>query len=337
MIRFNQVEVTFTQKGQVVHAVKNASFSVEKGEIFGIVGSSGAGKSTLLRTINLLEKPTRGSIEISGERIDHYMGEKLRKLRRKIGMIFQHFNLVESKTVYDNIAFSLKTAGKSKAEIDIKVKDLLGLVGLSDKINTYPSKLSGGQKQRVGIARALANDADIILCDEPTSALDLETTASILALLKDLNFKLGITIVLITHEMDVVKAICDRVAVMNLGEIVEIGDVYTIFTEAKDPFTRQLISYTTKFDIPVEVRNQLTSKIYMITFRGDQAMEPVLSKASQSYDVQFNILHGKIEYINGIPLGILYVTIIGDIQNARDALTYLKTNTNRLEEVSYEQ
>jgi len=337
LITFNQLEVTFKQKGQVVHAVKEATFSVEKGEIFGIVGSSGAGKSTLLRTLNLLEKPTRGSIEIKGERIDCYTGEKLRNLRRKIGMIFQHFNLVESKSVYDNIAFSLKTAGKSKGEIDKKVKDLLGLVGLSDKIYAYPSKLSGGQKQRVGIARALANDAEIILCDEPTSALDLETTASILALLKDLNHKLGITIVLITHEMDVVKAICDRVAVMNLGEIVEIGDVYSIFTDAKDPFTKQLISYTTKFDIPVEVRNQVTSKIYKITFKGDQAMDPILSKASQAYDVQFNILHGKIEYINGVPLGILYVAIKGHTQNEGDAITYLKANTSRLEEVAYEQ
>ena len=333
MINFKNLEVTFKQQRDMVYAVKNATMTIREGEIFGIVGSSGAGKSTLLRTINLLERPTKGEIIVDGEVINHFKGDKLRDLRRNIGMIFQHFNLVESKTVYENIAFGMKAAGKDKNEIDRRVKELLELVGLTDKIDSYPSKLSGGQKQRVGIARALANDAKILLCDEPTSALDLETTASILALLKDLNQKLGITMVLITHEMDVVKSICDRVAVMNRGEIVEMGEVFDIFTSPVDDFTKQLISYTSKFEIPDEFLKNLENPILKITFRGDAAMEPVLSEVTKRYEVQFNILHGKIEYINGVPLGILFVALKGSSLELNHAIAYLKSNTTRVEEV----
>lgn len=219
MIKFENVSITFNTKDAEVHAVRNVSFDVNKGEIFGIVGTSGAGKSTLLRTVNLLEKPGSGKVNVEGIDITSLDKKSLRGARQKIGMIFQHYNLVHTKTVYDNIAFPMKISGKSAKEISKKVPELLEIVALSDKAHAYPGQLSGGQKQRVGIARALANDPHLLLCDEPTSALDLETTRSILELLRDINRRYGITVLLISHEMDVIKSICSRVAVMRGGEV----------------------------------------------------------------------------------------------------------------------
>src|ERR1035438_9844662 len=226
MLELNDLCVTFKVGSKDLQAVKNATLSIPDGEGFGIVGTSGAGKSTLLRTINLLQKPTSGSILVDGIDITRFKGKDLRKLRSSIGMVFQHFNLIYTKTVYDNIAFPLRVLGAKSADVARRVPELLELVGLTDKAEAYPAKLSGGQKQRVGIARALANRPKILLCDEPTSALDLETTNAILDLLKDINKKLGITIVLISHEMVVVKKICTKVAVMSEGEIVEVGSAY---------------------------------------------------------------------------------------------------------------
>lgn len=331
MIEFKNVNVSFKNGDKEFSAVKDASLKIEKGEIFGIVGSSGAGKSTLLRTINLLQPITRGDVLVNGESIIGFKGEKLRNLRRNTGMIFQHFNLADSKTVYQNIAFVLKAAGKSKAETDKRVKELLELVNLTEKSDSYPSRLSGGQKQRVAIARALANNAEILLCDEATSALDLETTASILALLKELNQSLGITIVIITHELDVVKSICSRVAVMNSGEIVETGGVYDIFTKSENEFTKQLISHTLKFDLPDEVLANIKGTVVKITYHGDNANNPILSYAANTCGVGFNILLGKIEYINKVPLGILYVNIFGEAESIKSALQYLASHTESTE------
>ncbi|MDF2686506.1 MAG: methionine transporter ATP-binding protein [Clostridia bacterium] len=331
MIEFKNINVSFRHKKSEVAAVRDVSFTINTGEIFGIVGSSGAGKSTLLRTINLLQKPTEGKIIIDGDEIENYKGEKLRLHRQVIGMIFQHFNLAESKTVYQNIAFVLKAAGKTKVQIDERVKELRSLVKLEDKMNTYPSQLSGGQKQRVAIARALANDAKILLCDEPTSALDLETTSAILKLIKELNEKMGITVVIITHELEVIKSICHKVAIMNNGELVETGNVYDVFTDPKAAFTRQLISYTTKFELPLEILEKTQGLIIKLTYKGENATDPVLSDTAKNFGISFNILLGKIEYISGIPLGVLYVQLIGKKEGIKASIDYLNKNTALLE------
>ena len=331
MIKINNLDVLFKQKQGELHAVDNVSLEIKTGEIFGIAGSSGAGKSTLLRTINRLETPTSGEMLIDGKNIVELKGSELRELRREIGMIFQHFNLAESKTVYENIAFPLKTAGKSKTEIEDRVNELLEVVGLTDKKEAYPTKLSGGQKQRVGIARALANNAKILLCDEPTSALDLETTSAILALLRDINEKFGVTIVIITHELEVIKSICHRVAIMNEGKVVEEGDVYKIFTAPKHDFTKQLLSYSEKFDIPEALVKNLNGNILRITYAGDNASEPILSNITKKYGTEFSILHGKIEYIRDLPLGILYVYIPTNVEKISKIVNYIANNTYSVE------
>ncbi len=331
MIAFQNLSVVYKQKKGTLKAVDNVSLSIEKGEIFGIVGSSGAGKSTLLRTINLLERPTSGKVIIEGREVTHLKGKELRELRRHIGMIFQHFNLAESKTVFENIAFPLRAAGKSKDEIEKRVTELLNLVGLTEKRDVYPAKLSGGQKQRVGIARALVNNAKILICDEPTSALDLETTSSILKLLKDLNRSLGITVVLITHELEVVKSVCHRVAVMQQGRIVELEKVYPLFTNPKESFTRELLAHSSSFYIPEEILKNAPGIVLKIEYLST-ALEPVLSKAAVKFGIYFNILHGRIEYIDKQPYGILFVNIYGGEQSVYDeAVAYIRQNTERLE------
>ncbi|HEY8890989.1 MAG TPA: NIL domain-containing protein [Clostridium sp.] len=255
--------------------------------------------------------------------------------RRHVLTIFQMFNLVESKTVYENIAFSLKAAGKTKDEIYTRVNELLQVVGLMDKAKSYPSKLSGGQKQRVGIARALANNAQILLCDEPTSALDIEATAAILKLLRDINEKYGITIIIITHELEVIKAICNKVAVMNKGKVVEEGLVYDLFTKPKHEFTKQLLEHSSKFELPKELIKSLKGTIVKIKYIGESATDPVLSKLSTKYNVTFNILHGKIEYIRDLPVGILYLNITGSDESIIEAINYLKISTFSVEVINY--
>ena len=235
MIRLENVSKTFTDSNKEVHAVNNVSLTINDGDIFGIIGFSGAGKSTLVRCINLLEKPTDGKVFVDDAEITALSGKELRKARKKIGMIFQHFNLMPSRTIFGNVAYPLRGSGLSKEEIKEKVHHLLELVGISEKENAFPSQLSGGQKQRVAIARALANDPNILLCDEATSALDPQTTKSILKLLQQLNQTLGITVVVITHEMAVVKEICNRVAVMDHGDVVEEGEVFHVFASPKQP------------------------------------------------------------------------------------------------------
>lgn len=336
MIKFENVSVAFNVKNKTVNAVKNVSFEVKKGEIFGIVGTSGAGKSTLLRTVNLLEKPSAGNVNVHGTDVTTLDKNQLRKTRQKIGMIFQQFNLVHTKTVYDNIAFPLKIAGKRKEEIAKRVPALLEIVGLSDKTNSYPGQLSGGQKQRVGIARAIANEPHLLLCDEPTSALDLETTKSILELIRNINGKLGITVLLISHEMDVIKSVCSRVAVMSLGEVVELDDIYRIFSNPQNALTKQLVSHSLNLKIPASILRNLKGVVVEVIYRGDSALEPVLANAIRSYPLDINILHGKIEYINGQPIGILLVNLQGDNDQIQDVIGYLKEKT-AYTEVIYEQ
>lgn len=331
MIEFKNVSVSFQNKGRVVDAVKNVSFEINKGEIFGIVGTSGAGKSTLLRTINLLQRPTNGNVLIDGKDITNLKGEELRKTRENIGMIFQQFNLINTKTVFDNVAFAMKVAGKSKDEIQRRVPEVLQLVGLTERANAYPSTLSGGQKQRVGIARAVANNPDILLCDEATSALDLETTKAILSLLKEINKKLEITIVVITHEMDVIKEICDRVAVMSNGEVLELGDVFSVFASPQQAFTQTLVNHTLNFELPERFLSDSGKRTLKITYNGDHAEEGVISETVKKFDIDLNILHGKIEYIADRPLGILLVQLSGKDNEIQKAEKYINERTFKTE------
>jgi D-methionine transport system ATP-binding protein len=332
IINFKNVGVTFPYKGKDITAVKDATFDIRKGEIFGIVGTSGAGKSTLLRTINLLQKPTQGEVLVHGENITHLKGEALRKLRQNIGMIFQQFNLINTKTVYENIAFVMKSVGKSKAEIAQRVPEVLQLVGLQDRTQSYPAKLSGGEKQRVGIARALANNPDILLCDEPTSALDLENTNAILKLLKEINHRLGITTVIISHEMHVIKKICHRVAVMNLGDVVELSDVYTIFTRPQNAYTKQLVSHTLDLELPLHTACKESVTLKLI-YSGDSANEPIISDIIERFNVKVNILLGRVEYIAEKPFGALIVQLSGHSSQLHFAEKYLRENIYIVENV----
>ena len=304
MIRLESVCVDFAAgKAGQVRAVNDVTLTIQQGEVFGIIGTSGAGKSTLLRTINMLQRPTQGRIFIGDTLISEAAGRQLRQHRQRIGMIFQHFNLMHTRTVFDNVAFSLRAAGKSSTEIAQRVPEILELVGLQDKGQSYPAQLSGGQKQRVGIARAIANHPDVLLCDEPTSALDLETSASILALLKDINKKLGITMVLISHEMNVIKSVCHRMAVMTGGNIVEQGDVFDLFSAPSHAFTRQLVNHSSNIDLPARYFQTSKGPLLKILFADDSVESPLLSEVAQRFQVSINILHGNIEYINERALG----------------------------------
>jgi len=334
MIIFQNVFVDFLSKQGEVKAVKDVSFDVRDKEIFGIVGTSGAGKSTLLRCINLLQIPTQGEIFIKGKAISYLKGENLRKLRLQIGLIFQQFNLFHTKTVFENVAFALKVAGKSKEEINIRVPEVLELVGLTERANAYPSTLSGGQKQRVGIARAIANNPQILLCDEPTSALDLETTNSILELLKEINEKFGITTVIISHEMNVIKKICDRVAVMSNGEVVELDEVFNVFTNPQHPFTKSLVNHTINLELPARLLQNKRKRILKIVYSGNKAEEAVISDTVKRFKVHLNILHGTIEYISHKPFGVLIVELDGSAENVRRAESYLKERTFKVEVIN---
>ncbi|MGA3282428.1 MAG: ATP-binding cassette domain-containing protein, partial [Smithella sp.] len=327
MIKFEDVSITFNTEKAIVHAVRNVSFEVNKGEIFGIVGTSGAGKSTLLRTVNLLEKPNGGKVNVDGVDITLLDKQSLREARQKIGMIFQHYNLIHTKTVYKNIAFPMRISGKSAKEISKRVPELLEEVGLSDKAHVYPGQLSGGQKQRVGIARALANDSHLLLCDEPTSALDLESTKSILELIRTINKKYGITVLLISHEMDVIKSICSRVAVMSEGEVVDLNDVYSIFSNPRHEITKQLVRHSLNVEIPDGILGDTEGKIVKVLYRGTSALNPILSNAIRKYPVDMNILHGRIEYIDNQPMGVLLVNINGENNDVVNIIHYLKENT----------
>ena len=326
MIKLENIDVTFKQGVKVVNAVKNVSLHVEPGDIYGIIGYSGAGKSTLVRTINLLQRPTNGVDLLK------LKPKGLRAARKKIGMIFQHFNLMNTLSVFDNVAFPLKKSGKTKSEIEQKVLSLLELVGLEDKVNSYPRQLSGGQKQRVAIARALANDPDVLLCDEATSALDPKTTYSILELLQKVNVQLGITIVIITHEMQVVKEICNKVAVMEEGEVIEQGSVLEIFTNPERDLTKDFIDTATHINQGIETvlsHEQLLNLqegdyLVKISFVGASTGEPLITKLSTQFQVAANILFANVEIIQDTPVGTLLVGLSGEKSGIENALSYIK-------------
>ncbi|MDF2505537.1 ATP-binding cassette domain-containing protein [Clostridium sp.] len=333
MIELKDVSVVFNIKGTGVEAVKDVNLKINKGEIFGIVGLSGAGKSTLVRTINLLQRPSSGKVIIDGVDITNLNGEELRKQRLKIGMIFQHFNLISGKTVYKNVEFVLKANNYPKNKRKEKVEELLKLVSLEDKAKAYPANLSGGQKQRVGIARALANNPEILLCDEATSALDLENTEEILKLLKKINEEYGITIVFITHEMEVAKRLFNRLAVMSAGRVVEVNDVYSVFAAPEDKITKSLISKNLNIELPKGIEKLISvGEIVKLHFKGDKSVEPLISEVSKKFKVYISIIHGKIDYINNKPLGILLINITGDKEEINKAKLYLKENVAEIEE-----
>ena len=341
MIELSSVSKTFLGKTQQEHveALRDVSLSVKQGEIFGIIGYSGAGKSTLVRVINLLERPDLGRVMMGGQDLTAMNPRELRQARRKIGMIFQHFSLLPSRTVSDNIAFPLKYTGLSKEEIQAKVTTLLNLVELSDKASAYPSQLSGGQKQRVAIARALAADPQVLLCDEATSALDPQTTLSILRLLKKVNEQLGITIVIITHEMAVIKEICDRVAVMEGGRVVELGTVFEVFASPREEITRRFIETTGTMhraqemidgDSPI-LRLAPGELLVRLQYAQRSPSAPMVSLVSRRFDIDLNILFGNVEIIGGSPLGALVVVASGEANKVQEALAYMMEQNVKVE------
>lgn len=334
MIELKDINVEFKIKGKKVQAVKDVNLKINKGEIFGIVGLSGAGKSTLVRVINLLQKPTSGQVIIDDEDITNISRSKLREKRLKIGMIFQQFNLISGKTIYENIEFVLKANNYPKDKRNERINELLSLVKLEDKKEVYPANLSGGQKQRVGIARAIANNPEVLLCDEATSALDLENTEEILNLLKDIHDKLNITIVFITHEMEVAKKLFNRVAVMSNGEIVEVNDVYSIFSDPKHEVTKSLINKNSSVDLPRKIFDLLgEGEIIKINYKGNDSLKPVISEVAKNYNVDISIIHGKIDYIDNKPIGTLIVSIVGDKEEIARAKQFIKNNVVKTERI----
>ncbi|MPY08262.1 methionine ABC transporter ATP-binding protein MetN [Moraxella catarrhalis] len=323
-------------------AVQPTDLTVQSGEIYGIIGASGAGKSTLIRCVNLLERPSEGSVVIDGVDLTALSERELITQRRKIGMIFQHFNLLHSRTTFENIALPLELSGTPKAAIASKVGDLLELVGLSDKKEVYPANLSGGQKQRVAIARALASDPKVLLCDEATSALDPATTQSILTLLKKINEELGITILLITHEMDVVKRICDKVAVMDKGVLIEQGKVGEIFANPQTKLAKSFIRSTFHIGLPNSYLSQLKSEpalglspVIQFEFTGNSVDMPLFSLASKQFDVDFNILTSQMDYAGDIKFGFTIAELIGEGTSVMQAIEFLTAHRVNIEIIGY--
>ena len=345
MIKLNNITKIFTLPDKKLTALDNVSLHVPKGQICGVIGASGAGKSTLIRCVNLLERPTHGAVLIDDVDLTQLSDAELVKTRRQIGMIFQHFNLLTSRTVFENIALPLELENKSKAEIQEKTTALLALVGLSDKHNVYPANLSGGQKQRVAIARALASDPKVLLCDEATSALDPATTQSILKLLKEINRTLGITILLITHEMEVVKRICDQVAVIDKGRLIEQGTVSEIFSNPKTELAQEFISSTFHITLPEEYLENLSdtpkhAKSYPIIkfeFTGRSVDAPLLSQSSKKFGVELSILTSQIDYAGGVKFGFTIAEVEGDEDAITQAKVYLMENNVRVEVLGYVQ
>ena len=345
MIKLNNITKIFTLPDKKLTALNNVSLHVPKGQICGVIGASGAGKSTLIRCVNLLERPTHGAVVIDDVDLTQLSDAELVKTRRQIGMIFQHFNLLTSRTVFENVALPLELENKSKAEIQEKTTALLALVGLSDKHNVYPANLSGGQKQRVAIARALASDPKVLLCDEATSALDPATTQSILKLLKEINRTLGITILLITHEMEVVKRICDQVAVIDKGRLIEQGTVSEIFSNPKTELAQEFIRSTFHITLPEEYLENLSdtpkhAKSYPIIkfeFTGRSVDAPLLSQASKKFGVELSILTSQIDYAGGVKFGFTIAEVEGDEDAITQTKVYLMENNVRVEVLGYVQ
>ncbi len=341
MIKVNNLKKVYKQGNESFEALSNISLTVEKGEIFGFIGLSGAGKTSLVRCISTLETITEGEIYIDGVKVENYENTTKRKkeqekdlktAREKLGLVFQHFNLLNNSTVFENVAFPLEIKKAPKAEINKRVKEILELVGLSDKANNYPSQLSGGQKQRVGIARALVTNPSIVICDEATSALDPQTTQSILALIKDINRKLNITFLIITHEMDVIKQICDKVAILEKGEVVECGNTIDLYTAPKSKTAANFFDYE-----KVEIKDHYKGTVLRMTYQNEDVDNPVIYQVIKKYDTELSILSGTIETINGTTVGKLTVLLNGDENAVKNSIKHLEENHVKCEVINYGQ
>lgn len=338
MINFVNISKTFTVKRQKIKALQHVSLQISDGDIFGVIGFSGAGKSTLLRMVNALEIPTEGRMEVDGRDINALDFSELRKVRKKIGMIFQEFNLLESKSVYDNVAIPLILNHVDKKLIQKRVTELLSFVELSDKALAYPSQLSGGQKQRIGIARALANNPSILLCDEATSALDPETTESILQLLKRINKKLNITILIVTHEIHVIQSICNRVAVMEHGSVVETGTVLEVFSNPQQNMTKRFVQTVIPDEIPPSIVETLHDdvrnyRLLKIRFLGNNAKRNIVYYINTHYKVETNILFASVNELQQTVLGIFIVQVIGNDSEIDQVISYIERNKIQWQEV----
>ncbi|MBM7570984.1 methionine ABC transporter ATP-binding protein [Aquibacillus albus] len=340
MITIKDLSKVFSTKSKTISAVDNLSLEINKGEIFGVIGYSGAGKSTFIRLINRLEDPTDGQVVIDDENITLLNKKKLRVARQDIGMIFQHFNLLWSRTVEENISFPLEIAGVPKQERQERVHELIRLVGLAGREKAYPSELSGGQKQRVGIARALANNPKVLLCDEATSALDPETTDSILELLVNINEKLGLTIILITHEMHVIRKICHRVAVMDAGKVVEQGDVLDVFLHPQKQITKKFVEQIMGDKDQEDALDLLkekydSGKIVRLHFIGELTNQALISQVAKQYEIDINILQGKITQTQKGAYGSLFIHIDGDEEEIKRAIDYITSTSVEVEVIPY--
>lgn len=343
MIELKNVSKTYYKQRVPFHALREVSLRVGEGEVYGVIGPSGAGKSTLIRCINLLERPTAGQVVVDGHELSVLSRRELTQSRRQIGMIFQQFNLLSSRTVYQNVAFPLELSGTPRREMQERVDSLLALVGLQDKRDEYPASLSGGQKQRVAIARTLANNPKILLCDEATSALDPETTMSILGLLKDINRRFRITILLITHEMNVVKSICDRVAVIDEGRLIEEGTISAVFSHPKAELTQRLISSSLHFAIPPEYAQRLRSEatedaanpLVKLEFSARSANLPLLSSVSRLFEVDNHIVSAQLDQAGGAQFGFVLVEIRGAAANTQKAIDYYIAHDVKTEVLGY--
>ncbi len=330
-IELQAVSVAFKKQKKEIAAVQDVTLTIEAGEIYGIVGLSGAGKSTLIRTLNLLQRPTVGRILIDGQDITSLKGAAIRDVRKKVGMIFQHFNLISNRTIAQNLTFALKAANYPKEQREARVKGVLQLVDLQDKYHDYPNNLSGGQKQRVGIARAIINNPEILLCDEATSALDVETTEEILKLLAKINRELGITIVFITHELEVAHRLFDRMAVMEDGRVVEEGLTYDVFANPKESVTKRLVGRYFDLAIPDELSHSLSKGIILeLRYQGNHTLDPLISTISKNYPVSIGIIHGKIEYIKEQAIGILLVYVTGTPGAVQEAIHSMQEQVSSL-------
>ncbi|OTG85363.1 methionine ABC transporter ATP-binding protein [Acinetobacter sp. ANC 4558] len=328
MIEFKNISKHYQLNGQTIRALDDINLQIPEGSIFGIIGYSGAGKSTLIRLINLLERPNHGQVIINQTDFTALNAKELRNERSNIGMIFQHFNLLATKTVADNIEMPLKLLGYSKAEREKRLDELLEFIDLKHKCSAYPDELSGGQKQRVGIARALANHPKILLCDEATSALDPQTTKSVLALLKKINKEQGITIVMVTHEMDVIESVCDYVAVMEQGQVIEAGSTLEIFSQPQHPTTKTFIQTVLQQQLPLNILNNLENQnhnsIYCLKFLGNSAQETVIQAVIKQFDISLNILFANMTEINGTVIGQMFIQLLGDAPTLQNAIKFLK-------------
>src|SRR5690625_140960 len=341
MLILNDVHKVYGKKKEKkVTALQGINLSVEKGEIFGVVGFSGAGKSTLIRCVNLLERPTSGKVTINGVDLLGLSPKDLRAQRKKIGIIFQHYNLLNAKTIFQNVAMPLILEGKPKKAIEKKVIELLSFVGLEDRVDHYPEQLSRGQKQRVGIARALATDPDILLCDEATSALDPSTTESVLELLRKVRHEFGVTILMITHEMNVIRDICDKVAVIEGGKIVEQGSVIDVFTEPQQDITKSFVRTVLNDSIPSTIKELIRNNIgksYRIIFKGSSTSLPLLSETAKKFEVDLNVFYGMITELQKIPFGNLLVNINGDKQEIDKAVQFMRDQAAIVKEVTQDE